>query len=232
MPVALTPLQLEAIRSLSTPSVANAIETFNIKPRNQGFMGPEIRAIYPDLPNMIGYAVTARIEADLPPLEGHRKAPQDWWEYILSLPAPRVIVMEDLDKPPSIGSFWGEVQANVHKALGCAGVVTDGGVRDLDEVRALGGFQFYARDVIVSHAYVHLVDFGLPVKVGGVAIKPGDLILGDKHGVITIPEEVAKDVVTALRKVEAWEREVIGVCQSPAFTLEKLKAAWGRPRNY
>src|SRR5207244_4505515 len=131
--------------------------------------------LFPELGPLVGYAVTALIRAEPAPVPGHRASTFAWWDYVLSIPAPRVVVVHDLDEPRGQGAQWGEVQANIHKALGCAGVLTDGSVRDLDEVRALG-FQFAAAHVSVSHAYVHMVDFGLPVKVGGLWVKPGDLV--------------------------------------------------------
>jgi regulator of RNase E activity RraA len=147
---------------------------------------------------------------------------------IKKTPEPRVVVMHDLDRPV-IGSFWGEVNANIHTALGCAGVVTDGSVRDLDEVRELG-FQFYSSCVTVSHAYVHLVEIGAPVKVGGLWVKPGDLLMGDKHGVIKVPLEIAKDVPKAAQMMEDWERKVINFCKSKEFNAERLKELFMSPR--
>jgi regulator of RNase E activity RraA len=125
------------------------------------------------------------------------------------------------------------VQANIHRALGVAGVITDGSVRDLEEVRALG-FQFAAGHVSVSHAYVHMVDFGLPVKVGGLWVKPGDLVHADQHGVITIPPEITSQIPEAVGKVEADERRIISLCQSPDFSVERLKALYRevRPGTY
>jgi regulator of RNase E activity RraA len=152
---------------------------------------------------------------------------------VLSIPAPRVIVVHDLDDPRGQGAQWGEVQANIHRALGAAGVVTDGSVRDLEEVRRLG-FQFAAAHVSVSHAYVHMVDFGLPVKVGGLWISPGDLVHADHHGVVTIPRDVAERIPDAVTKLEADERKIIALCQSPGFSAEKLKALYHeiRPGTY
>jgi len=106
--------------------------------------------------------------------------------------------------------------------LGCVGTVTDGSVRDLDEVRDLG-FHFFSSCVSVSHAYVHLVEVGVPIKVGGLEVKPGDLIMGDKHGVISIPLEIAPDVPKAAQMVEDWERRVINFCKSEKFDREGLK---------
>lgn len=224
---------IQPLRKISSPSVANGIETFNARPRNQGFMSSEIRALFPELGPLVGYAVTALIRAEAQPIQGHRASTFAWWDYVLSLPAPRVVVVHDLDDPRGQGAQWGEVQANIHKALGCAGVLTDGSVRDLEEVRALG-FQFAAAHVSVSHAYVHMVDLGLPVKVGGLWVKPGDLIHCDQHGAVTIPAEIADRIPDAVAKVEADERKIIGYCQSPTFSAEGLKELYKqvRPGTY
>jgi 4-hydroxy-4-methyl-2-oxoglutarate aldolase len=225
--------QIDALRKITSPSVANAVETFKVRPREEGNVSSQIRALFPALPPMVGYAVTALIRSERGPIEGHRASVFGWWDYVLSIPAPRVIVVHDLDDPRGQGAQWGEVQANIHKALGCVGVVTDGSVRDLEEVRGLG-FQFCAAHVSVSHANVHMVDFGIPVKVGGVWVKPGDLIHGDQHGVVTIPHEIAGQIPEAIAKVEADERRIISVCQSSDFTAEKLKAIYKeiRPGTY
>ena len=166
---------IEALKKIDTPSICNAIEGFNVKPKNEGFMLPEIKGVLPDLPPAVGYAVTAVICADQP--EGPTVSREDWWDLIVSVPEPRFIVMHDIDNPP-LGAYWGEVQSNIHKALGAVGVATDGTVRDLDEVRAIG-FQFFAKEVSASHAYVRLVDIGIPVKIGGLTVRTGDLLHGD-----------------------------------------------------
>ena len=218
--------ELESLRRWSTCAISNGIELFNIRPRNVGFVLPEIKCIFPELGAMIGYAVTAVISADAP--EGRRIQPSDWWEMILKIPGPRVVVIHDRDHPV-VGSFWGEVNANIHRVLGCVGTVTDSSVRDLDEVREMG-FHFFSSCVAVSHAYVHLVEIGIPVKVGGLIVKPGDLILGDKHGVISIPLEIARDVPKAAQLVEDWERPIINYCKSKNFTIEGLKERYMSPR--
>lgn len=224
---------IDALRKISSPSVANAIETFNVRPRHQGFMSSEIRCLFPELGPLVGHAVTALIRAEPQPLQGHRASTFAWWDYVLSIPAPRVIVVHDLDDPRGQGAQWGEVQANIHRALGVAGAVTDGSVRDLDEVRALG-FQFAAAHVSVSHAWVHMVDFGLPVKVGGLWVKPGDLLHADQHGVVVIPPDLAEKIPAAVAKVEADERKIIECCQSRDFTAERLKELYQqiRPGTY
>ena len=224
---------IDALRKISSPSVANAIETFNVRPRNQGQMSSEIRTLFPALGSLVGYAVPCVIRAEPQPLQGHRASTYGWWDYVLTIPAPRIVVVHDLDEPRGQGAQWGEVQANIHKALGCVGAITDGSVRDLDEVRALG-FQFAAAHVSVSHAYVHMVDFGLPIKVGGLWVKPGDLLHADQHGVVMIPTDIAPKIPEAVAKVEADERQIIGVCQSGDFSADKLKALYQkiRPGTY
>ena len=215
--------QLEALGQIQSCAIANAIETFDIKSRSEGFMMPAIRSIFPDMGNMIGYAVTAVISAEKPPTQRMNVSRPEWFDEILKIPEPRVVVMQDLDYPNVIGSFWGEVQCNIHTRLGCVGTVTDGGVRDLDEMRAKG-FNAFATEVLVSHAYVHIVDANVPVTVGGLTVTPGDIIMGDKHGVISIPKEIAAEIPAAVQAVEARERTIIDLCNSADFTLDQLKS--------
>jgi 4-hydroxy-4-methyl-2-oxoglutarate aldolase len=224
---------IDALKKITSPTVANAIETFNVRPRHQGNMSSEIRCLFPELGPLVGYAVTAVIRAEPQPLTGHRASTFGWWDYVLSIPAPRVVVVHDLDEPRGQGAQWGEVQANIHRALGCVGVVTDGSVRDLDEVRALG-FQFAAAHISVSHAWVHMVDFGLPVKVGGLWVKPGDLIHGDHHGVVNVPPDIAAQIPEGVAKVDADERKIIDCCRSKDFSADKLKELYKqiRPGTY
>ena len=226
MPNLLTHDELEALRRWPTPAISNAIELFNIKPRNEGSMLPEIKCAFPDMKPMIGYAATAVITAESS--EGRRVPAPEWWEVIRKIPEPRIAVMHDIDRPV-IGSFWGEVNANIHTALGCVGTVTDGSVRDLDEVRELG-FHFFSSCITVSHAYVHLIDVGVPIRVGGLMVKPGDLLLGDKHGVISIPLEIARYIPKAAQMMEDWERRVINFCKSKDFNIEGLKERFMSPR--
>ncbi len=210
---------LKALRQIDGPSICNAIEGFNFRPKNQGFMLPEIRSIFQDFPPTIGYAVTGVISANQG--EGHTVSREEWWDLIAAVPAPRFIVLHDIDNPP-LGAYWGEVQGNIHKALGAVGVATDGTVRDLDEVHELG-FQFFAKEVSVSHAYVHLVDIGIPVTIGGLTVKTGDLLHGDKHGVSHIPFELADRIPEMVQTIADYEAKTIGVCKSSNFSMEQLK---------
>ncbi|MGI6036857.1 MAG: RraA family protein [Limnochordia bacterium] len=207
----LTPAELAALRKFDSPTIANALERFNIRPRNEGFMGPEIKRILGDGP-IVGYAYTAKIAANDPPTEAQKALRRQYWEGIVKTPKPVISVLQDVDPKP-VGSFWGEVNASIHTALGCIGTITNGGVRDLDEVEDIG-FTYFASCVLVSHAYIHIVEVGQPVEVGGITISPGDLIHADKHGVITIPHEVAKDLAAACEAVTEAERPVIEYCRA------------------
>src|SRR6202011_723629 len=198
----LTADELEALRRYDTCTVANAIETFDVRPRTAGFASPEIRCIFPQLGVMLGYAVTARARASVPAEQSYSR--HGWWDAIAAAPAPRVAVIQDLDDPP-VGAFWGEVQSNIHRALGCVGCVTNGGVRDLNEVEPLG-FHYYAGSVMVSHAYIDMIGFGMPVSIGGIEIVTGDLIHADRHGVQTIPLQIARDIPAACERIMAKER--------------------------
>ena len=158
----------EELASLSTPSIANGIETFGLRPRDEGFMNGSIRCRFPELGPVVGYAATARIRASSRN-ESERLGASELWSHVMSVPAPRIVVVEDLDDPGGVGSFWGEVNANVFRSCGCAAVVTNGGVRDLQEMEALG-FQAFSSTICVSHAYVRVVQVAQPVIVGGLEV--------------------------------------------------------------
>ena len=169
-----------------------------------GFMDHTIACRFPELGPMVGYAVTAKIRAKEPSVGGEIAYGAVWAEFSKT-PKPWVVVIEDLDSPNPIGSYRGEVNATTYAALGAIGTVTNGGVRDLPEVRRTG-FHFFSAAVLVSHAYVHVVEVGAPVTVGGLIVQPGELLHGDEHGVTNVPLEIAAQLPNACRAIEAAER--------------------------
>jgi regulator of RNase E activity RraA len=225
MNAVLTSDQQEIVRRLDGCTLANAIETFGERLRNEGFTDNSVRCLFPQLPPILGYAATLKVRGSAPPttagLYGDRT---DWWDYILSLPEPRVLVVQDVATKPGLGSLLGAVHVNILRALGCAGALTNGAVRDLPIAEKLG-FQLFAGSVSVSHAYIHVVEFGTTVEVGGMSIQSGDLLHGDLHGVQSIPPNIATRVPAAAAKIIAEERELIALCQSRDFSVEKLRAA-------
>jgi regulator of RNase E activity RraA len=173
---------------------------------------------------MVGYAATARVCTSEPPMEGHSYYYRlDWLEHVLSIPAPRILVLEDIDPNPGLGSFIGDVHANILHTLGCVGVVTNGAVRNLPEARALP-LQMFAASISVSHAFAHIFNFGKPVVVGSMDVRPGELIHGDCHGVQTVPIEIADKIPAVAREMSEQERKIIELCHSPEFSLETLRA--------
>ncbi|MGH9455855.1 MAG: RraA family protein [Terriglobia bacterium] len=223
----LTAEQFEALRRLDACAVANAVETFDVRQRNEGFTNSSIRCIFDHHPPMLGYAATGRIRSaaaptvsSLPVVRGFGFADRtDWWSYVLTVPAPRVVVLEDMDHSPGLGAFMGEVHATICQALGCMGYVTNGSVRDLNAVESLG-FHFFAGHVSVSHSYVHIVEFGEPVEVGGLQVRPGDLIHGDCHGVQSLPRSIAAQIPAASARLGQKERTIMELCRAPGFLLE------------
>jgi regulator of RNase E activity RraA len=219
----------QAIQRLDSCTLSNAIEAFNVRLRNEGFADATVRCMFPQLPPMLGYAVTAKIRCSGPPPEGHAYFERtDWWNHVVSALAPRVVVIEDIDKKPGRGALLGEVHANILMALGCVGAVTNGAVRDLPAVLGTG-FHFFARNVAVSHSYVHLVSVGEPVQVGGLKVKPGDLLHGDCHGILAVPQELAPQLPEAAARIMEKDRNLVSLCRAPDFSLEKLRHAVREP---
>ena len=210
---------LDALRRYDSPTLSNAVEAFDVRSRDEGFASMEIQCLFPELGPMVGYAATATIRA-----RGRGEGDSDHsplWALVRSLPGPRVVVVQDLDDPPAHGALWGEVQSSIYKALGCVGTVTDGCVRDLKEVREMG-FQFFARGPGVSHAYVRLESVGEPVSVGGLTVRPGDLVHADQHGVLLIPLEIAAELPAAADRIIEREQEFIRWVRSADFDPDRL----------
>lgn len=217
------PEDLKALQKLTVPTLANALEIFNVLPSNEGFCSPEIKCLFPDMGTMVGYAVTARITSDQPPSEVRPPVDEHkYWRWVAAQPGPKVVVVQDVDSPPK-GAIWGEWNTNVHRALGCVGTVTEGGVRDLDGVQELD-FHFFATAVLPSHAYAAFADYGGSVRVAGMTVRTGDLLAGDRHGVIRIPAEVPLgEFAQAAEEIERLEQEIFDFCQSPEFNLDGLE---------
>jgi 4-hydroxy-4-methyl-2-oxoglutarate aldolase len=224
----LTAEQLDALRRLDACTLANAIESFHQRLRNEGFTDPAVCCLLPRLPPMLGYAATVKIRGSAPPTDGGSYPVRtDWWDYVTSLPAPRVVVIQDVSGHLGLGSLVGAVYMNILRALQCVGVVTNGSVRDLPAAES-AGFHYFARSIAVSHAYIHIIETGMPVEIGGLTICSGDLLHGDLHGVQSIPLDIASQIPPVAAKIAARERAFIELCQSPDFTLEKIRAAVSR----
>lgn len=213
---------LKLLEEIDSCTVSNAIEQFNVRTRNEGFIDGSIRCIFPKVPPRVGYAATARIRTSATPIGGrcYYNRPE-WWTYLLSIPAPRFIVAQDLDHQPGLGALFGEIHASISVALGCTAFLTNGAVRDLPGIEA-SGLQAFAGKVAVSHAYAHVVDFGGPVEIGGLQIRPFDLLHGDQHGVVSIPISIAEEVSKAAKHLRQTEAELIDFCRSEHFSFEKL----------
>ncbi|HEY5909229.1 MAG TPA: RraA family protein [Verrucomicrobiae bacterium] len=220
----LNPQELEALRRLDACTLANAIETFHERLRNEGFVDHTVRCLFPQLQPMLGYAVTVKIRGSAPPTtDGTYPDRTDWWDYILSVPAPRVVVVQDVSSRRGLGSLVGAVHMSILRALHCDGVVTNGSVRDIPAAQS-AGFHLFAGSVSVSHAYIHIVEIGHTVEIGGLTIQSGDLLHGDLHGVQSIPLEIASRIPGVAAEIAAREQALIALCRSPEFSVEKLRA--------
>jgi regulator of RNase E activity RraA len=226
----LEPAVFGRLQALDTCAASNAIERFDVRPRNEGFVHGTVRCLFPALPPMLGYAVTGRIRSSTQPVS--RECYYDsigWWASFESVPGPRVMVLQDVDDVLGLGAFVGEIHATIATALNCVGCVTNGAVRDLARIEEMG-FPLFAGSVSPSHAYAHVVDWGQPVKIGGLSIQPGDLIHGDRHGVQSIPLSVAAEVARVADTLDLQEAELIDLCRSPRFSIQSLSEMFERMR--
>jgi len=214
------------LESMDTPTVCNVIEIVAPERRGYGYTTRHLHCPFPDLPPKVGFAKTVTMRAKDPVSlggRGYMQKRQDYLDYVASPPNPSWIVIQDLDDPAGYGAFWGEVQSNVHKALGCHGVVTNGCVRDIPMIAA--GFQLLAGSVAPSHAFVHVVDFGDEVTVHGMTVKNGDLVHADRHGAVVVPIDKISAMRGALDLLATNEARIIAAARAPGATVETIKVA-------
>lgn len=215
--------ELGALLGLDTCMVSNAIETFKVRLRNTGFTDSSVHCFSEELPPMVGYAATAHVRSEDPPVDKktwHDRS--EWWRSILEIPAPRIVVLQDMDDPPGRGAFIGDVHAAILQALGCVGVVTNGAVRELLRIQETG-FHLFARNVAVSHSYAHVFHLGATVKIGGLEVRPGDLLHGDRHGIVNIPLPIASRVPAVAAGLSEKENKLIAQCRVGQISLDELR---------
>lgn len=217
----LAPETLNAIAEFDTCTIANAIERFAKRLRNEGYTRPGLRCLAAQFPRFIGYAATCRVRTTDPPVNGASYEDRtDWWAEFNRQPLPRIAVIQDL-APGSGGSVVGGVHTAILKAFHCGGLITNGAVRDLPELIQLG-LPILAAEVAVSHAYAHVVDYGQPVEIFGLEIQTGDLIYADCHGAISIPIEVAAEVPRVAAEIDENDKRIVRFCESPKFSVAGL----------
>lgn len=220
----LTQADLDVLTKWDTPTICNALEIVAPGRRTVGFTTRPMVCADPTLKPAIGYARTCTIRAVTPPTSDHAKQKRmAYYEYVAADPKPTIVVIQDIDPHPGFGAFWGEVQSNVHKGLGCRAGVTNGTIRDLDMLAP--GFQLLAGAVGPSHAWVHVVDFAAPVNVFGMSVHHNDLIHCDRHGAVVVPAEVVKEIPNAIDLLERREAVVLNACKDPNFGIEMLRKA-------
>ena len=216
---------LAFLKGVDSPTIANAIEPFKVRDRTEGFIGGEVRALFPEMPPMVGVALTVTMTNTSGAIAGR----ENWfrmYEALAALPAPSVLTVQDVSGAPTRVALAGEVMATLAMRLGAVGMVTDGGVRDVHEVRQLG-FAYFSRYVVVSHGNFDIVDIGTPISLDGQEIKTGDILHGDANGVVIVPREVLDGLPDAVQEVRTRERATMDFINSPEYTIAAARQRAG-----
>jgi 4-hydroxy-4-methyl-2-oxoglutarate aldolase len=210
------------LKTVDAPTLSNAIEDLNIRPRHEGFAPESVRCLFPEFGRMCGYAVTAQVETVSRMTPTDRGIFVDLFEAIHAAPKPAVVVFQETGSNPELAAHCGEVMATILTRLGAIGLVTDSAVRDIPEVRAIG-MHYFARGAVASHGHFHIVRVNVPVHVNGFVVKPGDLLHGDENGLISLPECAIEDLSRAVDNVRAREKKLMDFVRSSTFTIEALR---------
>jgi 4-hydroxy-4-methyl-2-oxoglutarate aldolase len=215
---------LARLRAYDTPTICNLIELFEVRPRAAGYMDARIKAAFPEMPPIVGFAATATFRAAAAPRAGDSYATTAMQvERFGELSGPPIVVFQDIDDP-AVAATFGEVMCTVYQAFGAVGLITSGAGRDLDQVRAIG-FPVFTNGAICSHGYSQIPHVHAPVHVGGIAIYPDDLLHADRNGVTTIPREIVAELVEIAEPFVAAETVVLQAMRDGTPTVERLREA-------
>jgi regulator of RNase E activity RraA len=209
---------LAFLAGVDSPTIANAIEAFDVRDRTEGFIGGRVRCLFEDLPPMVGTALTVTM-SDRPGAVASKQAFWQMFEALEQLPSPSVVAVQDTSGHPERVALCGEVMATITQRLGGVGYVTDGTVRDVHEVRALG-LHYFASGVCVSHANFFIESIGEPIELDGQTVRTGDLLHGDANGIVLVPREVLGGLEQAVADIRTSEAELMGLARSDGFTVE------------
>ena len=215
--------KLKKLTNFDTPTICNGLELINSKFKLTGYSKEKFFCLNPKIKPMVGYAKTAKISSLKYNIKVNASIRIDYYEYVNSGDYPKISVINDKSKNP-VGSFWGEVNANIHNRLGCLGVITNGSVRDLDAIPK--NFQFLSKTLSPSHAEVSLIDFGLKVNVMGMEINDNDLIHADVHGAVTFSDKIIDELFDAIKFIGKKEKVILDSCKSKQFSFPLFKKAF------
>ena len=210
---------IEYLKSVDSPTLINAIELLKVRPRERGFTPVDIRCLFPEFGTMCGYAVTALVESATQMEPFRLETFVELYRLVEKAPKPAVIVLQEIGGFGDYAAHAGEVMSTFFTRLGAVGLLSDCGVRDLLEVRALG-FHYFARGSVASHANFRIARCGVPVQVRGMVVNPGDIIHGDLNGVISVPPVEIALLREAVETVRRKEKTVMDFVRSPEFSLQ------------
>jgi regulator of RNase E activity RraA len=215
---------IEYLKTVDSPTLSNAIEMLKVRPRREGFVSLQIKCLFPEFGRTCGYAVTAQVESvsESEPFDIERFI--ELYRAVEKSPKPAVIALQEIGGYPDFATHCGEVMATFFTRLGAVGLVSDCGVRDLPEVRAMG-FQYFARGTVVSHASFRIVRTGVPVNICGLTIRPGDLLHGDENGLVSVPQGREEELIAAVDQIRGRERHIMDWVRSEKFALEDFHGA-------
>lgn len=220
----ITPAVLEKLRTFDTPTICNVIELFDVQPRTSGYMDKTIKAAFPEMPPMVGFASTVTCRTAIKPREDDAyTALPDQVARFAELDGPPVVVFQDLDGAAAAATF-GEIMCTTYQTFGAVGLVTNGPGRDIEQVRAIG-FPVFTDGVVCSHGYIKILNVHVPVHVGGIPIYPNDLLHGDVNGVTTIPHSIAAAVGDAGDEFVAAEQVMLEILREPNVSIARLREA-------
>ena len=221
--------KLDILRKFDTPTICNGIEIVNSSYKLKGYTKQRFFCLHPNSKPIVGFAKTAKISSKKIIKYSKTDIRLSYYEYVNNRDLPKISLIEDVCNNP-VGSFWGEVNANIHLRLGCIGVVTNGSVRDLEVIP--NKFQLLSKTLSPSHAEVMLLNFGKKITVMGLDVFDNDLIHADIHGAVNIPFDYIDEIIKAIKYVSRKEKIILDSCKNRPFKFSAFKKAYIKSKKY
>lgn len=219
----ISPRTLERLRDFDSPTISNAVELLAIRGRTQGYASMELRCQFPELKPMVGYAVTCTADSTTPETPRINRL-AELVDMVAAAQKPVVVVIQNCGPDRLRSCFTGDMAAVLFDRLGAVGVVTDGGHRDLSGIRKRApGFHIFSPGAVVAHGNAAIFDVGIPVRIAGLAIHPGDLLHGDESGLLTVPKHNVEAIIEKAELVRKTEQELVDYARGASFDLEEMK---------
>ncbi len=228
---------LQQLQEFDTALLANTVGYIDAAPVHEFYMGGSIASVTPTLGPTVGVAMTCEVDSSSP---GNVADWEPYYEQVREMEksgVPIVWVAKCVGSRPDHECVLGDGMAKILHSAGCVGIVTDGGVRDIEGLITVP-FAAYSKGRTIHHTAVRFPRINIPIQIGGITVNPGDIIHANIGGVIKLPRKNLEKLPALAVEMKAFESDVHRVWRETGVTLDQkrkwvaellAKSSFGKP---